>query len=104
MQKILIIDDEPHILLMLKKMLERSGYEVDLAANGIEGIELFKKSQPDLVISDIIMPEKEGLETIREMKRLRPDLKIIALSGGGKVSSDNYLNTSKIFGASRVLT
>jgi len=101
MQKILIIDDEPHILLMLKKMLEQSGYEIDLAANGNEGIELFRKSAADLVITDIIMPEKEGLETIREMRRLRPDLKIIAMSGGGKVSADNYLEIAKIFGASR---
>lgn len=104
MQKILIIDDEPHILLMLKKMLEQFGYEIDLAANGNEGIELYRKSAADLVITDIIMPEKEGLETIREMRRIRPDLKIIAMSGGGKVSADNYLEIARIFGASRVIT
>lgn len=103
MQRILIIDDDHHILLMIKKMLERAGYEVDLASNGNEGLELFKSIQADLVITDIIMPEKEGLETIREMKRLSPDLKIIAMSGGGKISADNYLETAKIFGASRVL-
>ena len=56
------------------------------------------------MITDIIIPEKEGIETIRAMKRLRADLKIIAMSGGGKVSSDNYLNTAKIFGASRIIT
>jgi len=103
MQKILIIDDDHHILLMIKKMLERAGYDVDLASNGKEGLELFKRIRADLVITDIIMPEKEGLETIREMKRLIPDLKIIAMSGGGKISADNYLETAKIFGASRVL-
>lgn len=103
MQRILIIDDDHHILLMIKKMLERAGYEVDLASNGNEGLELFKRIQADLVITDIIMPEKEGLETIREMKRMRPDLKIIAMSGGGKISADNYLEAAKIFGASRVL-
>ena len=103
MRRILIIDDDHHILLMIKKMLERADFEVDLASNGNEGLELIKKVQVDLVITDIIMPEKEGLETIREMKRLRPDMKIIAMSGGGKVSSDNYLNTAKIFGASRIL-
>ena len=103
MNKILIIDDEHHILLMLKKMLERNGFEVDLAANGNEGLDLFKKSPSDLVITDIIMPEKEGLETIREMRRLRSDLKIIAMSGGGKVSADNYLEIAKIFGASKVM-
>lgn len=103
MKKILIIDDEPHILLMLKKMLERNGYEIDLAANGNEGLKLFNKNPSSLVITDIIMPEKEGLETIREMRRLQPDLKIIAMSGGGKVSADNYLEIAKIFGASKVI-
>jgi len=103
MQRILIIDDDHHILLMVKKMLERAGFEVDLASNGSEGLELFKIIQADLVITDIIMPEKEGLETIREMKRLQPDLKIIAMSGGGKISADNYLETAKIFGASMIL-
>ncbi len=103
MKRILIIDDEPHILLMVKKMLERAGFEVELAANGVEGLDLFKRFQSDLVITDIIMPEKEGLETIREMKRIQPELKIIAMSGGGKISADNYLDTAKIFGASRLL-
>jgi DNA-binding response OmpR family regulator len=103
MKRILLIDDDHHILLMIKKMLERAGFEVELASNGNEGLELFKRIQADLVITDIIMPEKEGLETIRAMKRLRSDLKIIAMSGGGKISADNYLNTAKIFGASKVL-
>jgi len=103
MRRILIIDDDHHILLMIKKMLEREGFEVDLASNGVEGLKLFKKIPVDLVITDIIMPEKEGLETIREMRRLRPDLKIIAMSGGGRISADNYLDAAKIFGASKVL-
>lgn len=102
-QRILIIDDEHHILLMIKKMLERAGFEVDLAINGEDGLKQFEQLPVDLVISDIIMPEKEGLETIREMKRLRPELKIIAMSGGGKGSSDNYLKSAKIFGAARIL-
>ena len=103
MQKILIIDDEPDILLMLKRMLENAGYEIELASNGIEGLKLFAESPSELVITDIIMPEKEGLETIREMKQLQSDLKIIAMSGGGKISAENYLETAKIFGASIVL-
>lgn len=103
MQRILIIDDDHHILLMLKKMLERAGFEVELASNGNKGLELLKRMHVDLVITDIIMPEKEGLETIREMKRLLFDLKIIAMSGGGRISPENYLGTAKVFGASRVL-
>lgn len=104
MHKILVIDDEPHILLMLKKMLERHDFEIDMATNGAEGLSLFKLSTPDLVITDIIMPEMEGLETIREMKRIKPDLKIIAMSGGGKVSADSYLKIAGIFGASKSLS
>jgi len=103
MQKILIIDDESHILLMLKKMLGRAGYEIELAGNGKEGLDIFKRSQPDLVITDIIMPEKEGLETIREMRKTKKDLKIIAMSGGGKVSADSYLDIARIFGANKII-
>jgi YesN/AraC family two-component response regulator len=103
MQKILIIEDDHHILLMMKKMLDNKGFEITLASNGKEGLEIFNKNTFDLVITDIIMPEKEGLETIREMKRACSDLKIIAMSGGGKISADNYLETAKIFGASKLL-
>ena len=103
MKRILIIDDETNILLMLKKMLERAGYEIDLASNGEEGLRLFRNAPSDLVITDIIMPEKEGLETIREMRKMQPEMKIIAMSGGVKISADNYLETAKIFGASRIM-
>ena len=102
MGKILIIDDEPYILLMLKKMLERAGYEVDLASNGREGMELFSKASADLVITDIIMPDKEGLELILEMKKRRPGLKIIAMSGGGRISPESYLECAQHFGAEKV--
>jgi two-component system cell cycle response regulator CpdR len=102
MGKILNIDDEPYILLMLKKMLEKAGYEVDLAANGREGLELFVKESADLVITDIIMPDKEGLELILEMKKLSPELKIIAISGGGRISPESYLECARHFGAERV--
>ena len=81
MGKILIIDDEPYILLMLKKMLEKAGYEVDLAANGQKGMELFEKNKTDLVITDIIMPDKEGIETIIELRSAFPNVKIISISG-----------------------
>jgi YesN/AraC family two-component response regulator len=87
---------------MLKKMLEKAGYEVDLAANGREGLELFVKESADLVITDIIMPDKEGLELILEMKKLSPELKIIAISGGGRISPESYLECARHFGAERV--
>jgi len=103
MKTVLIIEDDHNILLMIKRMLESYEFDIKLASNGKEGLEMFHKYKVDLVITDIIMPEKEGLETIREMKRIRHDLKIIAMSGGGKISADNYLETAKIFGASKIL-
>ncbi len=102
MRRILIIDDEPYILLMLKEMLEKAGYEVDLASNGREGMALFEKDPADLVITDIIMPDKEGLEVILELKKRRPELKIIAMSGGGRISPESYLECAKHFGAERI--
>ncbi len=85
MAKILVLDDEPSILLMIKKMLEKAGHEVEIALNGKEGMKLFEKNRPDLLITDIIMPEKEGLETIFELRKSCPELKIIAISGGGRI-------------------
>jgi CheY-like chemotaxis protein len=102
MSKILVLDDEPSILLMIKKMLEKAGYEVIVASNGKEGMRLFERDKPDLVITDIIMPEKEGLETIFELRRMHPDLKIIAISGGGRISPDGYLPGAKLLGANMV--
>ncbi len=102
MSRILVIDDEPNILMMLKRMLERAGYDVDIAVNGEEGLELFKKFPADLIITDIVMPEKEGLETIRELKKQYPGLKIIAISGGGRIDSREYLESARLFGASKI--
>jgi CheY-like chemotaxis protein len=102
MTRILVIDDEPYILLMLKKLLEKEGYEVDIAINGDEGIKMFSKYPADIIITDIVMPEKEGLETIREFKQINPDLKIIAISGGGRIDSNEYLDSARLFGAARV--
>jgi len=99
MAKILVLDDELSILLMIKKMLEKAGHEVSLALNGKEGMELFERSRPDLLITDIIMPEKEGLETIFQLRRKHPELKIIAISGGGRISPDGYLPGAKLLGA-----
>jgi len=102
MAKILVLDDEPSILLMIKKMLEKAGHEVDLALNGREGMELFEKNKPDLLITDIIMPEKEGLETILELRKKYPGLKIIAISGGGRIGPEGYLPGAKLLGADMV--
>ena len=84
MARILIIDNDVQILNMLRQTLEREGYDVLKASNGKQGIRLHREEPVDLIITDIIMPEKEGIETILELKRDYPDVKIIAISGGGR--------------------
>ncbi len=102
MAKILVIDDDPSILTMLKKMLEREGYEVDIACNGSEGLDKIEASPPDLLITDIVMPEKEGMELIFHLRRKKPELKIIAISGGGRFNYEGYLTSAKYLGADLV--
>lgn len=102
MAKILVIDDEYSILLMIKKMLEKEGHEVELALNGSDGLVLFEKMKPDLLITDIIMPQKEGLELIIELRKKNKDLKIIAISGGGRIGPEGYLPLAKRLGADLV--
>ena len=85
-------------------MLKRAGHEVVEAPDGIEGIRLYREKQPQLVITDIVMPKKEGLETILDLKREDPQVKIIAISGGGRVGPESYLDIAEGFGANRVLT
>lgn len=100
MKRILVIDDDTQIRQMLCQMLERQGYEVLGAANGKEGLNIYRQSPTDLIITDIIMPEKEGVETIIELKRDFPDVKIIAISGGSRgLNKDIYLDYAKRLGA-----
>ena len=91
MKRILIIDDEQIVLEVLRKILEREGYEVVTAFNGAEGIELFRQKPCDLVITDMVMPEKDGLQTILDLRKETPDLAVIAMSGGGTISKERYL-------------
>lgn len=99
MKRILVVDDEPQVRKMLKKFFEREGFEVSEAGDGKEGLKKYHENPFDLVIMDIVMPEKEGIETIRELKSNYPDVKIIAISGGGKGSPEGYLDMAKILGA-----
>ena len=103
MAKLLIIDDEILARLTLRKILENSGHEVLEAANGTEGIALARANKCDLVITDIIMPDKEGIETIIELKRDFADLRIIAISGGGRTRNLDFLKLALQYGASKGL-
>lgn len=104
MARILLIDDDEQLRMMLRKMLEKAGYrDIEEAQDGSVGVKLFRQRPFDLVITDIIMPDKEGIETIIELTGDYPQTKIIAMSGGGKLSPQDYLETAKRLGASRTL-
>ena len=95
---ILIIEDEENIRGLLRKILEKEGYDVIEAPNGEVGTRLYRQHLPDLIITDLIMPEKEGIETIRELRLDYPDAKIIAMSGGGNLDPEQYLQIAEGLG------
>ena len=104
MARILIIDDEPQIRSMLKLMLERDGYEVVEAPDGVAGIKVYRQNPADLIITDLIMPNKDGIGMIIDLKKEFPKVKIIAMSGGGLNKPDGYLKGAKKLGAACTLT
>ena len=104
MARILIIEDDDKFRAMVRKMLEKAGYDdIEEAANGSIGVKLFRQRPFDLVITDIVMPDKEGLEMITELTRDYPRIKIIAMSGGGRIGPQGYLEIAKYLGAGRTL-
>ena len=104
MARILIIDDESQIRSMLRLMLERVGYEIAEAPDGIEGIRQYRENPADLIITDLIMPNKDGIGMIIDLKKEFPKVKIIAMSGGGVNRPEGYLDGAKKLGATRTLT
>ena len=103
MAKIVVIDDEPIIRETVSEMLKKAGHEVESAEDGDAGLSLCRDLDADLVITDIIMPEKEGIETIRDLVRDHPTIKIIAISGGGRIDNTDLLRIARHFGAHHIL-
>ena len=114
MCSILIVDDEEDIRDAMKMILERAGHHVQIASNGAEAIEFQRREPVDLMIADIIMPEKDGVSTIKDIRQQYPGIKIIAISGGGgidmsdykpeSIATSAYLAAAKQAGADFVLT
>ncbi len=104
MPRVLIIEDEAELREMIKTTLIRRKYTVMEASNGKEALLHFKPSMTDLVVTDLIMPEEDGLKVIIKLKELKPSLKIIAVSGGGKAGPGGYLNLAKALGAHAVIS
>jgi DNA-binding response OmpR family regulator len=102
--RILVIDDDPVVRGMLVEMLRREGYDVDEAEDGRAGMRRFREQPAALVITDVVMPEQEGLETLMQLRHASPAVLVIAISGGGRVGPESYLNSARTLGANAILT
>ncbi len=96
MAKILIVDDDPDVCFVLKKLLERKGHEAVTSLNGLEALKCLERSPFDVVITDLIMPEMDGIELIMKMRVGYPSQKVIAISGGGRIDAGAYLKMAKL--------
>ncbi len=103
MASILVVDDDDLIRKLVVKTLVRAGYDVTASANGQEAERIYRQEPSDLIITDLFMPEKEGMEIIMELRRDYPDVKIIAISGAGSLGATEYLEMAMMIGASRTL-
>jgi CheY-like chemotaxis protein len=113
-KSILIVDDEADIRRALMKVLVREGFSVETASLGEYGVEIARNGIFDLLITDIIMPNMDGVETIRQIREIAPDIKVIAISGGGNnapmhyepdaIMTNTYLAAARKIGADRIFT
>lgn len=102
MASILIVDDEAPIRTLLRKILEEDGHEIREADNGAAGLALYRETPADLVITDILMPERDGMDITLELTREFLNAKVIAMTGA--TGDRNFLNVAKLFGARHVIT
>lgn len=104
MADIVVIDDDPALRGTIRKILERGGHSVREAEDGVLGLRLVEASPPDLVVTDLLMPEKEGIETIMELRDRFGDVGIVAISGAGGGESEGPLVDAQLFGAHATLS
>ncbi len=98
MHSILVVEDDAAVAFTVREMLSSAGYQVTTAANGVEAIEAYRRSRSDLVVTDLIMPEKDGLETIIDLRRGDPAVRMLAMSGGGRTRNMEFLGMARRLG------
>lgn len=103
MARILVIDDDPALRGVMRRILEREGHTVLEADDGVRGVELVEEAPPDAVVTDLLMPEKEGIETIMELRERFPDVPIVAVSGAGGEGGGPLVD-AELLGASVTLS
>ncbi|MCW5588792.1 MAG: response regulator [Legionellales bacterium] len=99
MALILLVEDDEFVKDMLSQVLARDGHEIKTASDGEEALSILQTCKPDVLVTDIIMPKKSGTALIKEVKESHPDLKIVAISGGGRSDPIGYLDLSEELGA-----
>jgi len=104
MAHILVVDDNPQLRGAVEKMLQRAGHTIRLAGDGRAALRLVDTGTPDLVLTDMYMPDADGIETIMGLKRTCPDVRIVAMSGGGYQAQDSILDVAQRIGAHAILT
>lgn len=97
MARILIVDDDPDICFVLTRLLERHGHEASAVLNGQKAVEILESNPFDIAIIDIIMPDMDGIELIMKIRLNYPRLRVIAISGGGRISAEEYLKMARLF-------
>ena len=103
MARILIVDDEENVRFTLVKALKSLNHEIYQAADGNAALAILAEQEIDLIVTDIFMPNREGLETIIEIRMNWPEVKLVAMSGGGRIRNTEFLDIAKKFGADLVL-
>lgn len=101
--RLLLAEDDPLLRLLLQTALERAGYSVTAVVNGREAAAHQRREPFDLLLTDLVMPEQEGLETIMEFRQRHPDVRIVAMSGGGRGNAESYLAVATRLGADQIL-
>ena len=101
--KVLVIDDKEAVRALVRRMLELGNHTIIEAADGVAGLKVFEEEKPDVIVTDIIMPNADGLEVIRQIRHQDPEARIIAFSGGGRLPHQTYLGYARKFGATAVL-
>ena len=104
MKRVLVIDDQESITRMLQALIKSVGHDVRVAGNGKEGLAICAQWNPDLILTDIFMPDQDGLEIIRALRKTAPHTRVIAMSGGGDIGDLDVLRTARVMGAAAVLT
>lgn len=101
---IVLVDDDESLRAAMTTILTRAGFNIHSTADGEEALRFIQKNPVSLVITDLIMPQIEGIELIVRLRKARPDLKIIAVSGGGRLRPETFLDAAKSLGAWKVMT